>query len=125
MLRGNRDVQISRFNYVKGIGLLPELVLRPTRLSVKFNGEPAWDAGGPRKEFFSMLGEEFVKCRAPRFFVERQPARYFPAPLYGDAQHRRQLRNFGTILAIGVVCGYAVEFRATPALHAAIAGIPL
>lgn len=89
MLRGNRDVQISRFHYIESIGLLPASVLKPTSISVKFNGEPAWDAGGPRKEFFSMLGEEFTRSKHPRFFEERKPLRYFPVSLNNNQDHRR------------------------------------
>lgn len=59
----------------------------------------------------------------PKYFIERKPKRYFPAPISDDPNHRRCLKNFGTVMAIGVASGMAVEFRCSPALHAAIAGI--
>ena len=63
-----------------------------------------------------------MKHKAPKFFSEPKPRRYFPLNL-AENRHRTTLKNFGTILSIGIASGYSMEFRMSPGLHAYLAGI--
>ena len=63
-----------------------------------------------------------MKHKSPKFFKEPIPNRYFPLQLAENRQ-KTTLKNFGTILSIGIASGYSTEFRMSPALHAYLSGI--
>jgi hypothetical protein len=47
-------------------------------LQVQFEGEPAVDGGGPRREFFSLLLKKLLCPTSPIRFFEGRPGRYLP-----------------------------------------------
>lgn len=57
--RGENTLRVSRFSLLQDLKKLEPRVFKKKPF-VKFQGETAYDAGGPRKDFFSFVTREFT-----------------------------------------------------------------
>ena len=75
-----KDVTISRNNFMEGLIKVAEMSLA-VNFSIKFTGEQGIDAGGLKREFYDMIGNEFKKNTNPFFKpTSIQMSEYFIDP---------------------------------------------
>ena len=73
-------------------------------LNVRFEGEPAVDGGGPRREFFSLLLQKMLSPTSQYRLFEGRPGRYLPMHNL-DALVGGLFKVYGQIIAASALQG--------------------
>ncbi|XP_062499230.1 uncharacterized protein LOC134176580 [Corticium candelabrum] len=73
-------------------------------LNVRFEGEPAVDGGGPRREFFSLLLQKMLSPTSQYRLLEGRPGRYLPMHNL-DALVGGLFKVYGQIIAASALQG--------------------
>ncbi|XP_066534384.1 E3 ubiquitin-protein ligase HERC2-like [Hoplias malabaricus] len=68
-------------------------------LKVKFSEEDGYDAGGLRKEFFTLLGKDITKCSSVLKFSEDSRLSWFSSDTCGSSEE---------LYLLGTICGMAL-----------------
>lgn len=75
-----KDISVNRNKFLEDLFTIAEKSLH-TNLSVKFANEPGIDAGGVKREFYDMVGNEIKSERNPFFkLINPNTMEYFLNP---------------------------------------------
>ena len=107
-------------NVVVQLRVLDDSELRPTRIRVRFEGEPGIDMGGLRRDLFTLFGQGMAKWGTEARPMERlvktagAQNRFQPEPcaveVHGIEEARDMYRAIGRFCAIAIKTEHLVDF---------------